>query len=96
MPSRELQRSDQFVVSTRVRSRQLDNDLILLDLRQGEYFTLNPTGADVWKGLERGLELGALDSEISTRWPVDAEERWRLLTEIVLDLLDRGLVERRG
>ena len=95
MAAAELERKDRFVISPAVKSRQLDDELILLDLRGGEYFSLNASGAQVWRGIEQGWELGVVDDEISSQWPVTASERWAMLTEIVGELLERGFLERR-
>lgn len=88
-----LEKRTRFVISPSVRARILDDELILLDLRQGEYFSLNASGAAVWNGLERGLDLAALDAELATRWPVEALTRWSMLEDLLGDLLERGLVE---
>ena len=96
MTDAELGRDDSFVVSPSVTSRQLDDELILLDLRGGEYFSLNRSGAAVWEGIARGVSLGRLDSSLADQWPVGPEDRWRMITEVVAELLVRGLVERRG
>lgn len=92
----ELQATDRFMVSPSVRTRALDDELILLDLRKGEYFSLNASGAAVWHGLERGLDLGAIEAEVASAWPVSAEERWGLIAAIMADLLTRQLVARLG
>ncbi|MEO8201773.1 MAG: PqqD family protein [Gemmatimonadota bacterium] len=91
-----LEKTARFVVSLSVRARQLDDELVLLDLRQGEYFSLNASGAAVWNGLERGLDLAAIDEELAGRWPVEAPARWNMLEDLVGDFLARGLVEQSG
>jgi hypothetical protein len=91
-----LRRDETFAIGASVSSRQLDEELILLDLRGGEYYTLNPSGAAVWHGIERGLDLGAVEAEVAGEWPVAPDDRWRMITEVVAELLARGLVERRG
>jgi Coenzyme PQQ synthesis protein D (PqqD) len=89
-----LEKSQKFRISSAVRTRMLDDELILLDLRLGEYFSLNPSGKAVWDGLERGIDLATLDAELASQWPVSPEERWQLLESMVRDFLDRGLVEK--
>jgi pyrroloquinoline quinone biosynthesis protein D len=90
-----LRRDTLLQVRPSVTSRQLDDELILLDLVGGEYFSLNPSGAAVWRCLERGLDLGAVDAEVAETWPVSADERWSMITGIAAELVARGLVERR-
>lgn len=95
-PTPGFSRADRFSVSASVRARQLDDELVLLDLQEGEYFSLNATGAAVWSAIARGESLGGVDRAVAAAWPVEAEERWRLLTSLIEDLLIRGLVERAG
>ncbi len=90
-----LQRDSAFTLSPAVRGRQLDNELILLDLGKGEYFSLNESGAAVWACLERGMALGAID-EAMAGWPVAPDQRWEMITAIVLELRSRGLLEPAG
>ena len=89
-----VQPGDRFRILPTVKSRQLDDELILLDMSGGEYFSLNASGASIWRGIERGLALGDIDKELSADWPVAAEERWRMIISVVDELLARGLVER--
>ena len=91
-----LDRHERLSVSPTVTSRQLDDELILLDMRGGDYFSLNRTGAAVWRAIESGLDLGSIDSEVAGEWPVPPEERWEMITGIVHQLLARRLVERGG
>lgn len=88
-------RGESFGVSASVTSTRLDEELILLDLRGGEYFSLNRSGAAVWRGIEQGLDLGTIDSMLAAEWPVTPEDRWRMILDVVDQLLARNLVERR-
>ena len=46
-----------------VVSRTVGDDMILLDLESGTYYTLNSVGAVIWKELERGAARdGVLDA----------------------------------
>ena len=90
----ELRPEDRFEVSPSVRTRALDDELVLLDLRGGEYFSLNATGAEVWHALERGLDLGEIEQDVAVRWPVTSEERRALIRAVVEELVNRGLVQR--
>lgn len=86
-----LARGDRFVPAPAVRSRALDDELVLLDLDAGTYYSLNRTGALVWAALERGEDLGQVDQAL-TAWPVDDDTRWEMLTSVVRNLVDQGLL----
>lgn len=66
----------------------------MLDLDQGEYYSLNPPGAQVWKALEAGESLDWIRDEVVSRWPVPLEEGMAMVSMVLHDLLERGLIER--
>ncbi|MGE0353069.1 MAG: PqqD family protein [Gemmatimonadales bacterium] len=81
-----------YSVSQSVRTQQLDDELILLDLRGGEYFSLNASGAQVWRALEAGTPLEMMAQELGGDWPVDVGQRRQLIQALVDDLCARGLL----
>lgn len=85
---------DRFAISPAVRARQVDDELILLDLRRGEYFSLNASGREVWAELTRGAELGAIQTTLSAHWNLPAPEALAFIEGLLRELLDRGLIER--
>lgn len=91
---RDLKPGDRFKVNPSVRTRALDDELILLDLNQGEYFSLNGTGREVWAALEQGSDLATVEQLVSARWPIQREDAGPMITGLVRDLLDRGLIAR--
>ncbi|MEP7326826.1 MAG: PqqD family protein [Gemmatimonadota bacterium] len=85
---------ERFSISPSVRTRQLDGELIVLDLDQGEYYSLNSSGAQVWKALEAGQGIAWICDEVVAHWPISREEGMEMVSMIVQDLLQRGLIVR--
>ena len=83
-----------FTISPSVRTRELDDELIVLDLGQGEYYSLNPSGAQIWKALEAGRGMNWIRAEVVTRWPIPLEEGMAMASMVLQDLLKRGLIVR--
>ncbi len=83
-----------FTISPSVRTRQLDDELIVLDLDQGEYYSLNASGAQVWKALEAGQGMDWIRDEVVALWPIPWEEGMEMVSMILQDLLQRGLIAR--
>lgn len=83
-----------YTISPSVRTRELDDELVVLDLNQGEYYSLNPAGAQIWKALEAGQGLDWIRDEVVSRWPIPPEEGMAMVTMVLHDLLQRGLIER--
>jgi hypothetical protein len=78
--------------SSTCRAARSGDDLVLLHLERGTYYTLNATGAFVWESLGGGAALGAVRDAIVSRFEVDAETAWRDLVELVGELEAEGLV----
>jgi hypothetical protein len=77
-----------------VRTRELDDELMVLDLNQGEYYSLNSSGALVWRALEAGRGVDWIRDEVVSRWPVPRDEGMAMVAMILQDLLQRGLIAR--
>ncbi len=91
----DLLPNDRFTISPSVRTRELDDELILLDLERGEYFSLNATGRQVWTELAQGSDLASVERVIAANWPLEWNDAVAMITGLVQDLLDRGLITRR-
>ncbi|MEP6573150.1 MAG: PqqD family protein [Gemmatimonadota bacterium] len=78
-----------------MRATELDDDIVLLDLRAGEYFSLNASGALIWKVITEGGDLGAVLAA-SEAWPLPAAERHSVVLALIRDLLSRGLLMRQA
>jgi hypothetical protein len=83
-----------FTISPSVRTRELDDELIVLDLNQGEYYSLNSSGAQIWKALEAGHGVDWIRDEVVSHWPIAPEEGMAMVSMVLQDLLQRGLIAR--
>lgn len=54
-----------------VVSCQLGDELALLDLASGAYYTLNKTGAVVWRGIRDGLPPGLVATRLAAMHAVE-------------------------
>jgi hypothetical protein len=54
-----------------VRSLTSPDGAVLLDLRRGKIFRLNPTGATILELLLRGYQEDRIAAELSERWGID-------------------------
>jgi hypothetical protein len=72
---------------------ELDDDLIFLDVEQGEYQVLRGTGRTIWELLERPSTVTDLCSDLATYYDIPAgryrEEILSFLEELVrLELIE--------
>ena len=61
-----------FEVKSDVVARTVGDEMILLDLETGTYFTLNAVGALVWRGLESSSSIETIATTIVEQYEVDA------------------------
>ena len=78
-----------------VVARSAGDEMILLDLETGVYFTLNPVGAAIWKCLESGLEGAAILAAVVEQFEVDEQTAKSDIHEYISDLISEGLVLRK-
>jgi len=82
-----------FSIAPDVVSCQLQDQTVLLDTRQGSYFTLNPVAAECWGllGVSRGLD--ELTEQIAQSYEIDAAECRVDIAALLTELVDAGLVQ---
>ena len=75
-----------------VVARAVGDETILLDLETGTYFTLNPVGALVWKGLENGPPPKEPLPPVLAPFKVAPPTAAADIQEYLHDLISQGLV----
>jgi hypothetical protein len=73
-------------------SGRLDNELVMMDIEAGKYFSLNPVATRIWELLENPRSLDELCLLLQKEYDV-SEVRCRQETEACIkDLIGFGLV----
>lgn len=89
--------NDVWLVSPDVRSTYSQDGAVLLDIRKGLCYSLNPVAARIWSTVEAsssGVNLRALMDVMQTRYEVPKEELERDIDECLAKLETMGLVQR--
>jgi Coenzyme PQQ synthesis protein D (PqqD) len=76
-----------------VLCRDLDGELVLLDLRTGVYFSLDPLGTRVWTLAQEGRSLADVVQLVVEEYEVTPERFSTDLLSFVSSLREKGLVE---
>lgn len=79
-------------VKPSVLARPVGEQLVLLDLESGCYFSLNTVGAFVWQQLERGETPAVIAERIAAEYEVSAAQAAADLDALLTDLVGHGLV----
>jgi hypothetical protein len=80
---------------TDVVARAAGDEMILLDLETGVYFTLNAVGAAIWKGLEAGSDSSVILAAVVDQFEVDEDTAKADIGEYLDALAAEGLVLRK-
>ncbi len=70
-----------------VHVREFDGELVLLDLKRGEYFSLNEIGLHMWNSIGAGTSLAEVAKEIAISYEI---EEVQALSDLI-DLRDKLL-----
>ena len=76
-----------------VLSRDLDGELVLLDLRTGVYCSLDPLGTRIWALTQEGRSLADVVEAVVEEYDVTTERFSADLLGFVASLREKGLVE---
>ncbi|MGH3569137.1 MAG: lasso peptide biosynthesis PqqD family chaperone [Pseudonocardia sp.] len=69
-----------------------DDGAVLLDMRSGSCFGLNPTGAAVWCSLVSGTDIDTVIAELVHRHDTDPARVRADVAQLMRDLDDAGLL----
>jgi hypothetical protein len=80
-------------VGTYVRWRRFDSEVLLLDLRVGQFVELNEVAARAFEGVARGESLTEIVDDLAQKFVVDRTVLEDDVRRVLDDLVQRGLVE---
>ena len=87
-----LDERSRLTVSPSVYARVFGEEMVLLEFGKGEYFGLDAVGADIWRRLEAGDDIGTAADHIVEQYEVSREEALRDIVALVRQLQDHELL----
>jgi hypothetical protein len=88
-----------WLASPDVRSTYSEDGAVLLDIRKGLCYSLNPVAARVWSTVEAspsGIDFPGLVEVMETHYKISHEQLESDITEYLAKLEEIGLVQRNG
>jgi Coenzyme PQQ synthesis protein D (PqqD) len=70
-----------------------EGEVVLLHLESKTYYSLNPTGERIWRGLKEGLSLRQISRRLQEEFDVDADRADRSVVDLVDELIEQNLVQ---
>jgi len=84
-----------FAPAPQVSWRDAPGELALFDARAETYHVLNPSAAGIWRLLAAGSSPDEAVAELCERFEADPEQVAADVRELVVSLLERGLLVRQ-
>lgn len=78
---------------TAVRWREIDGEIIAIDLGSSTYLSTNESGSFLWRRLVDGASREQLAAELQERFSLDADRAQADVDAFLRGLTDRGLLE---
>jgi hypothetical protein len=88
--------TEKYRIGKDISWRQIDDEIIILNLETGDYFSLNETGADILKAIAEAKSLSSLLTEQQQEFDEPAEKLEANIKNLLEDLLDNKIIEKAG
>jgi hypothetical protein len=85
--------TDKLAIPAHVMARQVDGEMVILDLESGTYYGLDPVGARAWALLAAGHTLDETCAALLEEYEVEPERLARDIRALADALAAQGLVE---
>lgn len=89
-----LTRETRIRRSSEQASADLVDDTVIMSMRDGTYYGLEAVGSRVWALAAEPVTLGEVLDRIVAEFDVGRDEAWDDLKALVIELLERQLVDR--
>jgi hypothetical protein len=67
-------------------------ETVLLNLQNKLYYSLNPTGTRIWRGIKRGLALQQISRGLQQEFDIEPDRADRSVLSLAGDLCEQQLV----
>lgn len=86
MPRRKYARSVKTI------SGRLHDELVMMDIEQGRYFSLNPVATRIWELLEQPMEAEELCVILMDEYDVEPQNCREDVSQVLKEMLGLGLL----
>jgi hypothetical protein len=81
-------------IPKRVAWQQVGDEVVLLDISDGEYYNLNDVGARMWRALDESPDVAAAYALLCDLYEVDAETLRNDLGAFIGEFVEKGLLTK--
>ena len=88
-----MKNEDYFEIESHIITRKLGNELVVLNISNGEYYGLNEVGARVWEFMAGGKRFDEISKTLVNEYDVAESVVENDLTRLLKELLEVGLIK---
>ena len=85
-----------FVKTESFVETEVDGEVVLMDIDNGQFFSLELTGRRVWQMLDEHDSVNKLTAVLTTEYDVDADECRAQVAELLTNFQSRKMVSVRA
>ena len=94
MGGRMFEPETKFVKSEDPIVSVVDDEIVMLSLREGAYFSFNGVASEIWNLLDAPKSIGEICRTLSAHYRVDETTVSREVGAFLASIVDRGLARR--
>ncbi len=95
-PANEIGLQSRLVASTEQVSCEIDDETVILSLRTGEYYGLNPVAAQIWQLLQEEQTVADVRDALLREYDVDEGTCTEQVFAVLREMLRMQLLDMRG
>jgi hypothetical protein len=92
METTEITESTIVETADYVTSTEVDRERILLDLQDGIYYGLNPTGAQIWTHVQKPTSVSTVVTAIVEKYDIDYDQGLKDVVTLLQNLEEKNLI----
>lgn len=85
--------TDRFHIPPQVHARRFDDEIVLIHLKVGKYFSLDTVGATIWDQFVAGKTPDETVAVLVAGYDIDESTARRDVARLAAELLSAGLLE---
>ena len=88
----EISNDTKFKTTENIAWRNVNDEIVILNLKSGEYFTLNDVAQCIWKAITDEKSVEEIKVKIIDEYDVSTERADRDFEEFITGMIEQGLL----
>lgn len=81
-----------YIRNSKTISGRLHDELVMMDIDQGKYFSLNPVATRIWELLADSRDIEELCSVLTGEYDIEPEKCLQEVSEYIGEMIKLGLI----